>query len=90
MYENKVEIGKIYSTENNGKFKVICKINNFNDALNYYKIKFILTGYEVIVRDIHILDGYINDPYYYPKIFKNMYFGKSDMQGIMKLISKAN
>lgn len=89
MHENKVEIGKIYSTENNGKFKVICKIDNFNDALNYYKVKFILTGYEVIVRDIHILDGYINDPYY-PKIFKNMYFGKSNMQCIMKLTSKAN
>lgn len=80
MRESKVEIGKVYSTKNNGDFKVIYKVNNPNDIRNYYyKVKFILTGYETIVRNDYIFSGYIKDPYY-PRIYGIGYFGEPNMQ----------
>lgn len=80
MRENKVEIGNIYSTKNNGDFKVICKVDNPNDNRNsYYKVKFILTGYETIVRNDYIFSGYIKDPYY-PRVYGVGYFGEPNMQ----------
>lgn len=68
--ERENKLGKIFSSNNYGDFKIIGYMDRDN-----VKIKFVNTGHEKNTRMINILSGDIKDPYY-PSIFGIGYLGE--------------
>ena len=74
--KNTIEIGKVYSSINYGKFQIIEKIKTESTKKYNYRIKFLATGFEKIVPIQCISSLEIKDPYY-PKIFGQCCLGQA-------------
>lgn len=67
-------IGKIFSSNKYGDFRILEKLGTMGKTNTMYKIKFINTGYETIAQATNIFNGNVKDPYA-PSVYGVGYIG---------------